>query len=83
MGILFLGISLGKFGITAAYNDCYLTKAILFPTIFVSTAFGISNLLARIFTIMAPLIAGMDHPAPEIIFCIFVCIAGIGSIFLE
>lgn len=54
-GILFPALVLiSKFGITLAFVTNYLALDDLFPVLFVSTAYGLCNFLARSFTIFSP-----------------------------
>lgn len=63
-----------KFGISVAYQCCYLATPQMFPTVLTSTAFGIANLFSQAITMSAPLIAELDAPIPMSIFSI-TCIA--------
>ena len=59
-----------------ANNTLYCTNNRLFPTKFLSSTFGISNLVSHTLTIAAPLLAEVENPYPSIVFVIF-CIGGI------
>ena len=50
----------------------YLAIVLLYPTVLVSTAMGVCNLLARISTISAPLVAEVRAPINLIILLIIV-----------
>jgi Na+/melibiose symporter-like transporter len=52
-------ILLTKSGIASAFNLCFLVTAEFFPIMFSSTVFGACNIIARITSIMAPIIAEM------------------------
>lgn len=47
-------ISVGKMGIAAALNMCFIANMQLIPTIFSATIFGLCNVMARLMTILAP-----------------------------
>jgi hypothetical protein len=70
-------ILLAKSGVSATFNICYLANAQIFPAIFAGTAFGICNIGAKLATILAPLMAEIDPPAPMII---FTCTAGVAAV---
>eukprot|EP00347_Sterkiella_histriomuscorum_P011808 403371019 len=72
-----------KFGITVAFNITYVIMGELFPTLLKATAFGICNIIARMITILSPMIALLDQPYPMLIFCNTCLIAGLLSIFLK
>lgn len=67
-----------KFGIASCFNLCYLATPQMFPIALCTTAFGICNIFARLFTILSPLIAEIPDPVPMTIFSIM-CI---GAAFL-
>ena len=59
-----LFITLSKFGVSASFNMCFLAFIKLIPTMFCTSVFGLCNVLARITTMLAPLIAEQDYPTP-------------------
>ena len=59
--ILFL-----SFGISSSYNVAYLAIYELFPVIYISTAYGVTNILGRGASTLAPLIAEVRPPLPMI-----------------
>ena len=63
-----------KFGISFAFNLCYLATPQMFPVALCTTAFGICNIFARLATILSPLIAELPDPVPMSMFTI-ICIA--------
>lgn len=75
-------ILLAKSGVSGTFNICYLANAQIFPAIFAGAAFGISNLCAKIATILAPLMAEVDPPIPMILFTVIAFIAGTFSLFI-
>lgn len=75
-------ILFAKFGISSTFNVCYLANALIFPTIFAGTAFGICNIFAKLATIISPMLAEVDPPVPMVVFTILSCLGGFLSIFL-
>ena len=67
---------IAKFGLSQAFVIVYLSVIFLYPTILSQTAMGACNLLARIATIMAPLIAEVRSPINLIVLFI-ICGAGL------
>ena len=61
-------VLLSKFGIACAFNTSYLTTPMVFPVILTSTAFGICNVVARLATVGAPIIAEFKFPTPTLVF---------------
>ena len=59
-----LFVLLTKFGITGLGVIAYTSSVQLFPTLFSGTAIGICNLLCRVLTISAFVIAEMEPPIP-------------------
>ena len=47
-------VAFAKFGIAAAFNECFIAFVKLIPTIFVSSVFGFCNFPARFVTVLAP-----------------------------
>ena len=68
-------VVIAKFGITAAFNQCYVGFIKLIPTRFVSSVFGFCNVPARIITILSPLVAEMDYRVVYPIFITFSVLA--------
>ena len=60
-----------RFGINCAFSLCYIITAEYFPPIVCSRVFGICNIFSRFSTILSPLIAELDAPAPM---ATYVCI---------
>lgn len=75
-------VLVAKFGISSAYNICYLSNSLLFPAQITATTLGICNTFARTATILAPMLAEFDQPTPMIIFTILSGVAFISSLFL-
>jgi len=75
-------VLLAKFGISIAFNNVYLATPMAFPTALTGTAFGICNVVARLATILSPLIAETPFPAPMVSFSLVAIIAGISSLFV-
>jgi len=77
-----LYITIAKFGISAAFNLVYLSAVSLIPTILSSTVFGFCNVPARVITIMAPVVAEQDAPAPMLVCLVLVSCAIVASQFV-
>ena len=80
--IFALLILMTKFGVTGTFNVAYFGTAHLFPAAFTSSAFGICNLVARLATIFAPLVAEMMPPIPMLLFSTLCAIGTICSYFI-
>lgn len=80
-----LCVLLAKFGISSAYNICYMANGLLFPTQIAATTLGICNLFARCATIFAPFVAAVfETPrTPMIIFSTIALLALIASFLLK
>lgn len=74
-----LYITMAKFGISSSFNMIYLASVSLIPTILSSTVFGYCNVVARVLTIFAPVVAEQAFPFPMILCVILVCIASVVS----
>jgi len=57
-------ISLNRAGVIANFITLYMAHPTFFPTLFIATSLGISNLLARCAVILAPLFAEAASPVP-------------------
>eukprot|EP00347_Sterkiella_histriomuscorum_P010242 403377046 len=75
-------ILLARVGMIFMMNVTYLAFSTLFPPIFAQTTFGFAKLIARIITILAPLIAELEAPSPMIVFTIFSILGAIFSMFI-
>lgn len=74
---------LTKFGISSAFNICFLITSEYFPTNYSSTVFGYCGILSRIVTIMAPLIAEWNDPVPMVIYSIACLTSTLTTFFLK
>ena len=63
--LLFVFIILLNFGINVAFQIVYIIGVKIIPSIFAARAFGVTNVCARTFTILSPLMAEVDYPVPE------------------
>lgn len=61
-------ICMNRAGSTMVYNICYISVTRLFPTRYVTTVYGIVNMVAHCFACFAPLAAEIHNPYP---FCLF------------
>ena len=78
-----LCVLLTKAGVSSAFNICYIITTEYFPLLYSSSVFGACNIVARIATIIAPLISEVSPPLPMIIYggC---CVASMAaSVFLK
>ena len=56
---------------TSAFDLAYLINVQFFPTIYLSTVYGVCNVVGRLITILAPLISSLSHPWPIIILAVY------------
>ena len=56
-----------KLGIASAFNIIFIAHTDIFPVLYATTAFGICNFVAKIFTSASPVIAQYEQPLPTII----------------
>ena len=75
-------ICLSRFGQSMIFNTTLICVNKLFPTLFVSTAYGILNFCAHCFACLSPFVAEIKNPYPFSFFCSFVLIAIFSSFFL-
>ena len=72
-----------KFGVAGAFSISYLACQDLFPAIYRSIVFEICNLVARSFSILAPMLAEVKDPIPMTVFAIFCILGASSSTFLR
>jgi hypothetical protein len=73
-----------KFGVSATFNLAYLGNVMLFPTVIVSTSFGICNIFSRVSTITAPFVAELKPESiSKWVFCGFVIVATLASLLIK
>ena len=72
-------ICLSRAGQTMAYNVSVISVSKLFPTKFISTAYGVVNMCAHVFACFAPLMAEIPDPYPYIVFEFLTIIAAVAS----
>lgn len=65
---------IAKLGFSQAFVAAYLSIILIYPTILASTAMGICNLLARVSSVMTPIVAEIEAPINLVI---LVSIAGV------
>mmetsp|Transcript_37141 Transcript_37141/g.45344 ORF Transcript_37141/g.45344 Transcript_37141/m.45344 type:complete len:167 (-) Transcript_37141:180-680(-) len=63
-------VGLARAGVVSTFTTIYLKHPGLFPTLFAVTSMGITNFAARLFVIMAPMVAEVPYPIPVIILTI-------------
>ena len=76
-------ILIARFGIGMNFNTFFISMASIFPTLFVGTAFGICNFIARGLTVVAPFVAEIQEPTPMIIFCLIQAVGLILAWFIN
>lgn len=69
-----------KIGISGSFVTVYLCMVDIFPTLFLASAFGFCNFLARVLTIIAPQVAEVDPPVPMII---LTCLCATGILLIQ
>jgi len=74
---------LSKFGVSSSLSLCFLVTSEYFPIIYSATVFGACNIIARVISIFAPLIAEINPPLPMIIYGIFCLLSVLGTSFLS
>jgi len=75
MALLYLFLDVG---VVVSFNLVFVIVVDLFPTLFLSTAYGCGSFLGRVVTIAAPQISRFDEPWP---LCVLAVYAGIAAIF--
>ena len=80
--LISLCLLLTKFGVSSAFNLCFLVTAEYFPTAYSSTVFGACNVFARIMSIFSPLIAEVPAPVPMIVYACFCFMSMLGTTLL-
>jgi MFS family permease len=81
MGVILTCLILTKFGVSSALSLCFLVTSEYFPMEYCSTVFGACNIMARITSILAPLIAELSPPTPMICYVIF-CGLSVMAVFM-
>ena len=76
-------ILLAKFGVCAGFAMLYMSTLIYFPSRYLGSVFGLCNTAARAVTILAPMVAELDTPIPELSIIITCLIGAIGTRFLK
>ena len=61
-------VLLSRFGVCITFNMNYVAVQRLFPSVVLSTVFGITNVFARFITVLAPMIAERPEPQPMALF---------------
>ena len=75
-------ITMAKFGISAAFNMIFIASVQLIPTIVAASVFGYCNVLARLMTVLSPIVAELDYPLPLYINIFAAMGAGFTSLFI-
>jgi len=61
-----LGVLGAKFGISIAFAYLYFSMVDYFPSAFLGFVMGVSNVIGRSSTILAPIVAEMSNPIPMV-----------------
>ena len=69
-------ILLAKFGVCSFFAMMYISTLLYFPSRYLGAVFGICNTAARATTILAPMVAEIDTPIPELSL-ILICIVAV------
>jgi len=75
-------ILVSQFFVTACFNTLYIANSHLFPVLFVSTAQGISNFIARLSTGFSPQLAEVHSLLPMTVFTLNCLATSIATCFL-
>ena len=70
---------ISKLCISVSFITCFLVLIQLNPTILASTIFGLCNVIARLTTMMAPMVAEMSYPTPLCITIALLMVATMAS----
>jgi hypothetical protein len=71
-----------KFGLSALFSIIYIANASYFPTLFSTTAMGLSNFIARMACIAAPLVAEFEDKKIAIMILSSLCILGAATVLM-
>lgn len=74
---------LAKFGVTCSFNINFAANSYFFPILFASTALGICNFLARLFSALSFLTANMQEPIPMYLFTVLCSVTAVAAFFLK
>lgn len=72
-------IFLAKFGVSASFNIIFVSYVQLLPSVYNTSAFSYSNMIARLFTVLAPVVANMKFPVPMVSAMFFLTSASLGN----
>lgn len=72
-----------KFGVSCAFNLCYLVTAEYFPIMYSSSVFGACSFIARIATITTPMVAEITPPYPMLIYSAFCIVSLFSTLILK
>ena len=70
-------------GLSSCFLILYIGHIDLFPIVFLTTSMGSVNIIARFFSIFAPMVAEISEPVPEILFTLLCIIAVAVSYFVR
>ena len=81
--LFFIFFLFAKFGVTCTYVIQYMANADLFPTLFSATAFGITQFVFCIGSVIAYPVSYTDEPLPVILVIVICAAAAVSSFFLK
>ena len=73
---------LTNLGVVIAFDVAYLINAQLFPTILLSTVYGVCNIMGRSISIFSPIVAKLPDPFPLVALAIFAGVSAFLSLGL-
>ena len=76
-------VLLAKFGVSFAFNICYLGTPQLFPVVLTGTAFGICNVFSRFSSVLSAPVAELPDPVPMLLFTFLSIVPGVLSLLLR
>ena len=76
-------VFLAKFGISSGFQIAFVAHTHAFPTLFCTTSLGFCQFISRICAALSPVMAGLNEPAPVLIFTITSAIACVAMLKLE
>ena len=76
-------VSTARIGNVFTFTAVWIIHPNLFPTLFNLTSMGITNVAARVLTLLAPMVAEIDFPTPMLVFTIINLVAALVSLLIE
>jgi glucan phosphoethanolaminetransferase (alkaline phosphatase superfamily) len=79
--VILISLIITKIGVSSALSLCFLVTSEYFPIEYCSTVFGACNVIARVTSIMAPMIAEVPAPYPMTIYVLY-CFLTFFAVFI-